>query len=113
MKKQYDIWLVNLNPSKGTEAGKVRPAVIIQTNLLNQYNHPSTLVCPITSNCSEKENLLRVKLDQDQTGLEKESEVLVDQIRALDNRRFIQKLGRLDQVKTEELKIKITSILDF
>nr|HAD52490.1 type II toxin-antitoxin system PemK/MazF family toxin [Algoriphagus sp.] len=49
MKVQYEIWLVNLNPSKGTEPGKIRPAVIIQTNLLNQVMHPSTLICPITS----------------------------------------------------------------
>jgi mRNA interferase MazF len=47
--KQYDIWLADLNPSKGTEAGKVRPVVIIQTDLLNG-THLSTLICPVTTN---------------------------------------------------------------
>ncbi|NBY11223.1 MAG: type II toxin-antitoxin system PemK/MazF family toxin, partial [Sphingobacteriia bacterium] len=46
--KQYDIWFADLNPRVGTESGKTRPVVIIQTDLLNEF-HPSTLVCPVTS----------------------------------------------------------------
>ena len=43
--KQYEIWLADLNPRMGTEPGKTRPVVIIQTDLLNDV-HPSTIVCP-------------------------------------------------------------------
>ncbi|MCZ8134122.1 MAG: type II toxin-antitoxin system PemK/MazF family toxin, partial [Algoriphagus sp.] len=81
--------MVNLNPARGSEPGKIRSAVVIQTNLLNQLDHPSTLICPITTQLSAEENILRVRLDSDGTGLEKGSEILVDQIRALDNRRFL------------------------
>ena len=47
--KQFDIWLADLNPARGTEPGKTRPVVIIQTDLLND-THLSTLVCPVTTN---------------------------------------------------------------
>ncbi|WP_086541261.1 type II toxin-antitoxin system PemK/MazF family toxin [Algoriphagus antarcticus] len=40
--KQNKLWLANLNPARGTEPGKIRPVVIIQTNLLDQTEHPST-----------------------------------------------------------------------
>ena len=104
--KQYDIWLADLNPKMGTEPGKTRPVVIIQTNLLNEF-HPSTLVCPITSNVNKDINLLRVHLRKNQ--LDKPSDVLVDQIRAIDNTRLINKLGALtnEQIKTIQQNLRI------
>lgn len=113
MKEQFDIWLVNLNPSKGTEPGKIRPAIVIQTNLLNHLDHPSTLICPITSQLSEEENVLRVRVEGKETGLNQESEILVDQIRALDNRRFLEKLGKTSKEKALELQNKLRAVLDF
>ena len=58
---QFEIWLANLNPQKGTEAGKMRPVLVIQTNLLNKINHPSTLVLPLTSNLLDSE-ILRTRI---------------------------------------------------
>lgn len=113
MKGQFEVWLVNLNPARGTEPGKIRPAVVVQSNLLNQTDHPSTLVCPITSRLSESENILRVRLGTEGTGLEAASEVLVDQVRALDNRRFLEKLGKIGAEQALELKVKICAVLDF
>ena len=104
--KQFDIWLADLNPRMGTEPSKTRPVVIIQTNLLNEF-HPSTLVCPITSNVNKDINLLRVHLRKNQ--LDKLSDVLVDQIRAIDNTRLINKLGALtnEQIKTLQQNLRI------
>jgi mRNA interferase MazF len=99
--KQYDIWLANLNLGKGTEPGKTRPVVIIQTDLLNDF-HPSTLICPITSKVLREVKYLRVHLSS--TQMDKLSDVLVDQIRAIDNQRFIKRLGKL--TKTQQLKLK-------
>jgi mRNA interferase MazF len=113
MKAQFEIWLVNLNPSRGTEPGKIRPAVVIQTNLLNQTGHLSTLICPITFQLSAEENILRVRVGTTNTGLDQESEILVDQIRALDNQRFNEKLGKLVPSKSLELHQKLQAILDF
>ncbi len=107
--KQYDIWLANLNPSRGTEPGKTRPVVIVQTNLLNE-EHLSTLVCPVTTNVNPEIELLRVHLKKGQ--LDKPSDVLVDQIRAIDNRRLLKKVGNLTKDQTAKLKENIKIVLD-
>lgn len=107
--KQYDIWLADLNPSRGTEPGKTRPVVIVQTNLLNGI-HPSTLICPVTSKVNNEIQLLRVHLQKRQ--LDKPSDVLVDQVRAIDNKRLIKKLGRLTKDQIQILKTNIRIVLD-
>ena len=107
--KQYDIWLADLNPSRGTEPGKTRPVVIVQTNLLND-THLSSIICPITSNVKPEIELLRVHLSKNQ--LDKLSDIIVDQIRAIDNSRLIQKVGSLSQKQIQTLKQNITIMLD-
>lgn len=106
--EQYDIWLANLNPSKGTEPGKTRPVVVVQTNLLNDI-HPSTIICPITTNVQTELQVLRVHLKK---SLEQPSDILVDQIRAIDNKRLIQKLGKLNQEQIRKLKQNLGIVLD-
>lgn len=107
--KQYDIWLADLNPRRGTEPGKTRPVVIIQTDLLNTF-HLSTIVCPITSNVQPDIELLRVHLRKNQ--LDKPSDILVDQIRAIDNKRLTQKVGKLTEEQISKLKQNIAIVLD-
>ncbi len=107
--KQYEIWLADLNPSRGTEPGKTRPVVIIQTDLLNE-THLSTLVCPITTNVMTEVNLLRVHLKKGQ--LDRLSDILVDQIRAIDNLRLIKKLGHLNKEQIKKLMTNIRIVLD-
>ena len=107
--KQYDIWLADLNPRVGTEPGKTRPVVIIQTNLLNEF-HPSTLVCPLTSKVNTDIQLLRVHLKKSQ--LDKASDILVDQIRAIDNSRLLKKLGAMTKEQIQTLKTNIRIVLD-
>lgn len=107
--KQYDIWLANLNPGKGTEPGKTRPVVIIQTDLLND-THLSTIICPITTNVNKEIELLRVHLKAGQ--LDNISDILVDQIRAIDNRRLIKKLGQLNKEQKLRLKSNLRIVLD-
>jgi mRNA interferase MazF len=107
--KQYDIWLADLNPSRGTEPGKTRPVVIIQTNLLND-THLSTIVCPITTNVLPEVNLLRINLKKGQ--LDKLSDVLIDQIRAIDNKRLIKKVGQLSKDQIPKIKDNIRIVLD-
>ena len=107
--KQYDIWLANLNPIKGTEPGKTRPVVIIQTDLLNE-THLSTIICPITTNVNKEIELLRVHLKSGQ--LDNISDILVDQIRAIDNKRLIKKLGQLNKDQKIRLKSNLRIVLD-
>jgi mRNA interferase MazF len=101
--KQFDIWLADLNPSLGTEPGKTRPVVIVQTDLLNE-THQSTLICPITTNVNKEIELLRVHLKKGQ--LDKLSDILVDQVRAIDNKRLIKKLGQLTKEQKKQFEIE-------
>lgn len=107
--KQYDIWLADLNPSRGTEPGKTRPVVIIQTDLLNE-SHLSSIICPITSNVKPEIELLRVHLNKAQ--LKEPSDILVDQIRAIDNKRLLKKISRLTLIQIQTLKQNIAIVLD-
>lgn len=61
--KQYDIWLADLNPSKGTEPGKTRPVLVVQTDLLNE-THQSTLICPVSTNVQPMIEHLRIHLNE-------------------------------------------------
>jgi mRNA interferase MazF len=107
--KRFDIWLADLNPRQGTEPGKTRPVVVMQTDLLNDF-HPSTVVCPITSKVNREIQLLRVHLRKGQ--LDKASDILVDQVRAIDNRRLIKRLGRLTSNQADSLMSSLRIVLD-
>ncbi len=107
--KQFDIWLADLNPTIGTEPGKTRPVEIIQTDLLNEV-HLSTIICPITTNIKPEAIILRIPLKKIQ--LPKPSEVLVDQPRAIDNNRFIKRLGKLTEPQKDILKNNLKIVLD-
>jgi mRNA interferase MazF len=107
--KQYEIWLADLNPSRGTEPGKKRPVVIVQTDLLNE-THLFTLICPITTNVKKEIELLRVHLRKGQ--LDNLSDILVDQIRAIDKKRLIKKLGQLTKEQRNTLKSNLRIVLD-
>ena len=107
--KQFEIWLANLNPAKGTEPAKVRPVVIVQTDLLNE-SHPSVIICPLTTNVLPESEILRVHLDKGQ--LEVVSDILVDQIRSIDKKRLISKLGELTRIQADRLGENIKIVLD-
>ncbi len=89
MRKQGEIWLANLNPGKGTEPGKIRPVLILQNQALLDADHPSTLVIPITTNIVEDAEPLRLRIAADGK-LNKDSDLLLDQLRAIDNKRLIE-----------------------
>ncbi len=100
--QKFHVYLADLNPRMGTEPGKVRPVVVAQTDLLND-THPSTIICPITTRAIKESQLLRVHLAKGISGLREDSDILVDQIRAIDNRRFKKHLGRLTNRQREKL----------
>lgn len=107
--KQFEIWLADLNPSIGTEPGKVRPVVVVQTDLINDI-HPSTIICPISTNVIKDSSILRIHLTNKQ--LDKASDILVDQIRAIDNKRFIKKLSKLTKQQILQLKASFKILLE-
>ncbi len=108
---QYEIWIADLEPRFGTESGKVRPVVVIQTDLLNNL-HPSTIVCPITTNINPESEILRVHLKKGTSNLKEDCDILIDQIRAIDNKRFAKRIGNLPENIITEIKSNISSVLD-
>jgi mRNA interferase MazF len=109
---QFEIWLADLNPKIGTEPGKTRPVLVIQTNLLNKIPHPSTIVCPITSRIEKESDILRVHLRKGTANLYDNCDIMVDQIRAIDNKRLIKKIGYISNDKKELVKENIRIVLD-
>ncbi len=81
-------YLADLNPRRGTEPGKTRPVLVIQTNLLNDVGHRSTIILPVTSNIKDGAEPLRVRIPGGSDGFTVESDIMIDQIRAIDNRRL-------------------------
>lgn len=87
--KRGDIWLANLNPRRGAEPGKTRPVIIIQNQILLDIEHPSTLIIPLTTNLIDKAEPLRLRVKA-QDRLQKDSDLLIDQMRAIDNQRLTE-----------------------
>ena len=108
---QYEIWIADLNPRISTENEKVIPVLIIQTDLLNKV-HPSTLICPITTNIQEESDLLRVHLLKGMGNVKEDCDIIIDQIRAINNKRLIKKVGKISSEKQDIVKENLKIIFD-
>lgn len=109
---QFEIWIADLNPQIGTEAVKIRPVLVVQTNLLNKVKHPSTLVCPITTNIQSDAEILRIHLKKGTANLHESCDVMIDQLRAIDNKRLLRKVGNLPSELIPIIKENLAIILD-
>lgn len=116
MRNHGEIWLANLNPGRGTEPGKIRPVLILQNQALLDAEHPSTLIIPLTTNLVDDAEPLRLRIAT-QGSLNKDSDLLVDQLRAIDNKRLIdgpllrlddEMLGRVYRAVSEVLGMELT-----
>jgi len=109
--RQLDLWLADLNPRMGTEPGKIRPVLVMQTDLLNNI-HPSTLVCPLTTQVVPDADILRIHLRKGTARLKEDCDIMMDQIRAIDNRRLVKKIGSLPVDLEESIKERIRIVFD-
>jgi mRNA interferase MazF len=91
--------------------GKVRPVVVVQSDLLNETDHASTWILPCTARLSG-ENILRVELPARMAGNGRACEVMIDQSRAIDRRRLVRRLGRLPQTVMREVSEKLRRVSD-
>jgi mRNA interferase MazF len=99
---KWDVYLANLDPAIGSEQGKTRPVLIISEDQINQIM-PVINVLPITSRKADRKVYPNEALiPKGVGGLTKESIVLCYQIRTLDKKRLIKKLGTIDLVKRQE-----------
>lgn len=109
--RKWNVYLADLNPRFGTEPGKTRPVVVVQTDLLNNH-HPSTIVCPLTTYIHSQSDIARVHLRKGEAGLIEKSDIVVDQLRAIDNRRFLKRLGMIGRLSRKKLVQNIQIILN-
>lgn len=107
--KKFELWLADLNSSSGVTVGKVRPVVVVQSDLLNDV-HNSIIVCPLTTQLNQEAKILRVFVGS--RFLDASSDILVDQIRAISRRRLIKKLGKLSASHSAQLANSLKIVLD-
>lgn len=102
-----DIFYANLNPVIGSEQGGIRPVLILQNDIGNKYS-PTTIVAAITSRIKKAKLPTHVELSSAKYNLEKDSVILLEQIRTIDKRRLKEKITHLD----EETMLRINAALE-
>jgi len=112
MIRKWEIWIADLNPQIGTEPGKTRPVLIVQTNLLNRVPHSSTIICPLTTNIADGAEILRVRLKKGMANLLDDSDIMIDQLRAIDNDRLMYKLGEVPDEQAVQVIENLRIVLD-
>lgn len=102
--KRGDIFYADLSPVVGSEQGGIRPVLIIQNNVGNKYS-PTVIVSAITSQINKAKLPTHVEISSEEYGLNKDSVVLLEQIRTLDKKRLKEKIGHMsekDMIKVDE-----------
>ncbi|HHC25629.1 MAG TPA: type II toxin-antitoxin system PemK/MazF family toxin [Desulfobacterales bacterium] len=104
--KRGYVFLVNFDPTVGSEIKKTRPALILQNDISNEYS-PITIVAAITSQFDESLYPTEVLLQASEGGLKNNSVVLLNQIRSIDKQRLIKRLGVLKPNTMEKIEIAL------
>lgn len=111
--RRWHLYVVDLEPRVGTKPGKQRPCLAIQPSEFNEAGLGSTVVLPLTTKIAAEDAFpLRVRIPKGTCGLERDSEVLVDQILAWDNSLFHKELGVLPEVLIEKVTAALKDFLD-
>ena len=93
--RRGDIFYADLSPVVGSEQGGVRPVLIIQNDIGNKYS-PTVIIAAITSQINKAKLPTHIEIDGKQYGLPKDSVILLEQVRTIDKRRFIERICKLD-----------------
>jgi mRNA interferase MazF len=112
MVSKGEIWISNLNPiKKNNEVGKIRPVLIFQNNDLNQSDYPTTIIIPLTTYLIDDAEPLRFRINKRDKLIE-DSDLIITQIRAIDNSRFIEKLAKLNNKEMSKIKDLFFEVID-
>jgi mRNA interferase MazF len=106
------VYLVDFNPRIKTKPGKLRPVIVLQSNLVSEAGYPSTVVIPTTTQVVENAGLLRLRLKRGVAGIERESDVLIGQLIAVANESFKREIGVLPVALLRELERRIRIVLE-
>jgi mRNA interferase MazF len=100
--RRGDVFLVNLDPTVGSEIGKTRPVVVVQNDLANRSS-PTVTIVPISSS-TERVFPFQIRIPAGEGGLSRESKALCEQIRTVGRERFTQCLGQLSAERMKEIR---------
>lgn len=111
IKRGY-LYVVDFNPRVRTKPGKLRPALVLQSNLVNEAGYPSTIVIPTTSKLVEEPGILRLRLREADGVLDRDSDLLLGQLIAVANESFRKEIGNLPRNMIEEVERRVRILLD-
>jgi mRNA interferase MazF len=106
-----EIVVAKLEPVEGSEQGGVRPVLILQNDTLNKYS-PTTIIAPITSKIYTKEYPTNVVIKKEDSKLKVDSTILLNQIRTIDKKRIIKRVGFIDNFTMNKVDRAIKASLD-
>ena len=109
--KRGHLYIIDFNPRIKTKPGKLRPALVLQSDLVNDAGYPSTVVIPTTTRLVENAGILRFRLKKGQGGIARDSDLFLGQVIAVANESFRQEIGALPNPTMEELEERIRIIL--
>ncbi len=109
--KRGEVYLADLSPVQGSEQGGKRPVVIIQNNVGN-YHSPTVIVAAITGRINKAKIPTHVEISKDTYNLDKDSVILLEQIRTVDKKRLREKLTYLNEEKMKEVDKALMVSLD-
>jgi mRNA interferase MazF len=104
--KRGDVYFADLSPVVGSEQGGFRPVLIIQNDIGNRFS-PTVIVAAITAQIQKAKLPTHVEIDAKTYGLDRDSVILLEQIRTIDKQRLTDKITHLD----EELMAKVNESL--
>lgn len=110
--KQGEIWLIDLDPTRGAEIRKTRPAVIVNDNALGKL--PLKIIVPLTDwkeHYSIAPWMIEINPDEN-NGLSKKSAIDCFQVRSLSKERIVKKIGYIDSIVLSQIKEAIRKVLD-
>ncbi len=109
--KRGHLYIVDFNPRIKTKPGKLRPALVLQSDVVNEAGYPSTIVIPTTTRLVENPGILRLRIRKGQGGLARDSDLLLGQLIAVANDSFREEIGRLPDIVMTEVENRIRVIL--
>jgi len=111
--RRWHLYIVDLEPRVGSKPGKQRPCLAVQPSEFGDAGLENTVVLPLTTKIEKKDAFpLRVRIPKGTCGLDRDSEVLVDQILAWDNALFHKELGKLPEALIEKVTDALRDFLD-
>ena len=112
MIKRGELYYADLSPVVGSEQGGIRPILIVQNDTGNKYS-PTVIAAAVTSKLNKAKLPTHIEINANEFGLEKNSVILLEQIRTLDKRRLFERIGELSPTTMKKVNVALLISLGF